>query len=234
MKKRNIYKDIVWIAVFCMLLSKGIGCGKAYAKEQKTYGFWIQTEKDLTADVIEEFRKLSGICSFEPVDMIPVTIAIGNYTFQTELSGLDFEEYPLNWKQLSGSLESDTKNAGERQAKISVGNMPVLFFGEEVFSFFSDAHGYPPLKSQVEKWMEQYQTLELTVTDENGREQKAKICGILSRPKDKVCMEKSQMQEVFGSFSRTTGGFLRIHGYQNKKKARGLLENAGFVVQDLF
>lgn len=223
MKKRNIYKDIVWLAVFCIFLSKGIGWGKAYRKEQKNYGFHIQADQDLTADIIEEFRKLSGILSFEPADTVTVTIQIGSYTLDTEIAGLDLEEYPLKWQRLSGR---------STQTTISMGNLPVLFFGKEAFSSFADARGYPPLKSQVEKWMAQYETLELMVTDENGRERQAKICGILSRPGDKICMDKAQMKEVFGNSSHTAGGFMEIHGYKNMEKVRGILESAGFLVDD--
>lgn len=233
MKKRNIYKDIVWLAVFCIFVSKGINWGKAYVKEQKTYDFHIQGNQELTADIIEEFRKLSGICSFAPTDTAAVTIRLGSYTLDTEITGLDLEEYPLKWKHLPGISKSGTKNEGEMQATISMGNTPVLFFGAEVFSSFSDASGYPPLKSQVEKWIEQYETLDLTVTDAGGWERKAKICGILSRPGDKVCMDKIQMKEVFGRCSHTAGGFMEIHGYKNMEKARGLLESAGFAVNDL-
>ena len=95
MKKRNIYKDIVWFAVFCIFITKGIGWGKEYVKEQKNYSFHIQTEQDLTADIIEEFRKLSGILSFASVDTVPVTIRLGSYTLDTEIAGLDLKEYSL-------------------------------------------------------------------------------------------------------------------------------------------
>ena len=228
MKKHNIYKYIVWIFLFCFLVSKGIGWGRDYAEEQKTYGFHIQADDDLTADIIDEFRKISGILSFDPADTAAVTIELGNYTLQTEMIGFDLNAYPLKWKQLSGGSKSGTATAA-----ISMGNTPVLFFGAEVFSSFADRSGYPPLKSQVEKWMDQYQTLELTVMDESGRERKAKICGILSWPEDKVCMDKSQMKDVFGSFSHTDGGFLKIYGHTNMENACELLENAGFVIQEI-
>lgn len=234
MKKRNIYKDIVWLAFFCIFVSKGITWGKAYVKEQKTYGFHIQSDQNITADIVEEFRKLSGICSFAPTDTAAVTIRLGSYTLDAEITGLDLVEYPLKWKRLPGISESGTKKEEEMQATISMGNMPVLFFGAEAFSSFADASGYPPLKSQVEKWIEQYETLDLTVTDASGQERKAKICGILSRPGDKVCMDSIQMKEVFGSCSHTAGGFMEIHGYKNMEKAHKLLEGAGFVVNDSF
>ena len=234
MKKRNIYKDIEWFAVFCIFITKGIGWGKEYVKEQKNYSFHIQTEQDLTADIIEEFRKLSGILSFASVDTVPVTIRLGSYTLDTEIAGLDLKEYSLKWKQISGMSETDIKKAKITQTTIAVGNMPVLFFGAETFSSFADAGGYPPSKSQVEKWLKQYDTLDLTVTDADGQERKAKICGILSQPEDKVCMDQIQLKEVFGSCLHTAGGFMEIHGHKNMEKARGLLENAGFVVQDAF
>lgn len=232
MKKRNIYKDLVWAAALLFLLSKGIGLGKAYVREQKTYSFHIRADKDLTADMLEEFRKLPGICSFEPMDTAAVTISLGSYTLQTELIGLDLETYPLKWQRIPGRLESAGEKEGTSKAVISMGNTPALFFGEEAFSFFTDKSGYPPLKSQVEKWMEQYQTLELRVADEEGRERRAKICGILSDPKDMVCMDKTQMKETFGGLVHAAGGFMETYGHKNMEKARGLLESAGFLTQD--
>lgn len=216
MKRRNIYKDIVVLAVFCLLVSVLTGWGREYAKEQKTYGVYIRAEKDLTENLVEELRKLSGICRFEPVDTANVTIRLGCYTMEAEVMGLDLKEETLNWDMV--------------QPQIAMGNTPALFFGKEMFASFTDRNGYPPLKSQVEKWIEQYDTLDLTVIDENGRERKAKICGILKEPEERICMEKNQMREIFGDAAHIKGGVLEIYGYKNLEKAREVLEGVGVGV----
>lgn len=232
MKNHNIYKDIVWLAVLLFFISKGVGWGKDYAKERKDYGLQIQADQDLTAYMIGEFQKLSGICGFRPTDTAAVTIEFEGYSLQTELTGVDLEEYPLKWERLSGLQESGRLEAGGVQTAVFMGRTPAFFFGSETFYAFTDKRGRPPLKSQVEMWMERYETLEMTVTDEGGRKRKTKICGILAQPEDKICMDIAQMKETFGRFSHTSGGFMKISGYKNMKKARVILESAGFMIQD--
>lgn len=237
MKGRNIYKDLVFLAAFCALVLAAARVGSAYATERKTYGFLIQAPKELTSEAADELRKLSGICRFLPAETAAVTIRIGTYEIETEVMGLDFDEYPIKWDSPPGILK-EAQNGHAAKAKesntwkIPMGNTPLLFFGREIFSSFADPNGYAPLKSQTEKWMNEYQTLDVKVTDESGRERNAKICGILRSPGDKICMAKRQMREVFGESAHTAGGFLEIYGYKNMEKARGLLEAAGFSAWD--
>ena len=58
-----------------------------------------------------------------------------------------------------------------------------------------------------------------------------RICGILSDPGDRVCMDKVQMKEAFFGLFHTAGGFMEIYGQKNMKKARSILEAAGFVTE---
>ena len=220
MRERNFYKGIVWTLAFCLLVAAVVRRGGDYAKERTTYGFLIQAKEELTADIVEEFRKLSGIRRFTPTDTAAVTIRIGTYAMETDMMGIDFETYPVKWERLS------------EEAERGAGNVPLLFFGKDAFFSLVDSNGYAPLKRQVEKWMNAYQALDVTVADENGRERKAKICGILERPGSGVCMEKRQMKEAFGGCVHTAGGFLAIDGCKNTETARGLLEDAGFVVEE--
>ncbi len=217
MKKHNFYRDIVWISLFCVVAALAAGWGRAYKKEQKSYGFRIWSGGELTADMTEEFKKLAGICRFEPMDTMTAELRLSNYTLETEVVGVDLLEYPLKWNDV--------------MSEIPMGGTPAFFFGTETFASFTDGNGVGPGKSQIEKWMKQYQTLELTVKDENGRERKARICGILSDPGDRVCMDKVQMKEAFFGLFHTAGGFMEIYGQKNMKKARSILEAAGFVTE---
>lgn len=216
MNERNVYKCIVWLAFFCILASAGVKRARAYLKERETYGFLIEANGDLTSEIVSEFQNLTGILKFEPADTVAVTIRLGVYTLQTELTGVDFMEYCLKWE--------------EAEPKITVNGRLSLFLSEEIFSSFTDKNGYSPTKSQTEKWMQDYSSLKLTVLDENGQEKEAKICGILKWPDNKVCMDKKQMKELFGKSSHTRGGYMKIYGYRNMKRARSILEAAGFVI----
>lgn len=217
MKNRNIYKDIVTCAVICALAAFFIKIGKACMQELKFYGFVIQSETELTADMGKELQNISGICQFEPMDTASVTIRLEEYTLETELMGINLEEYPLKWK--------------DAKEKIILGNTAALFFGESSFSSFVDKNGCSPGKNQIQSWIAGYQELSLTITDETGRVQKAGIFGILAEPQSRVCMDKSQMKEIFGDSARTTGGYMKIQGNSNTKKAKKLLESSGFLVE---
>lgn len=217
MKNCNIYKDIIICAVLCVLAVLLVKMGKAYMLEQKTYGFTIQSETELTANIVKEFQNISGICQFEPADSVSVTIKLDEYTLETVLFGVDLEKYPLKWQ-----------DAGE---KIVLGNTSALFFGKNVFSGFADKNGHNPGKNQIETWIERYQELDVTLTDETGRVRKAEISGILKEPENRIYMERTQMQELFKEMVQTTNGYMEIYGYQNTKKAKELLESSGFFVE---
>ncbi|MCI8485396.1 MAG: hypothetical protein HFH41_13820 [Lachnospiraceae bacterium] len=217
MKNRNIYKDIVILTVLSLLLSFAVKEIKSWKKEESFYGFTIQLDSDLTEEIGKEFQKISGLSEFEPADTIKVTLRLKEYAMETELLGIDLEEYPLKWEK------------GE--SEIFLGNRASLFFGKESFQLFTDQNGLAPNKSQIEKWIQEYQKLDLIVIDENGREKKAGVSGILKNPDHKICMEKNQMGELFEDAVRTKGGYMEIYGYQNAEKAKELLEKAGFIVE---
>lgn len=217
MKNRNIYKDIVILAALSLLLSFVVKEIKSWKKEESFYGFTIQADSDLTEEIGREFQNISGLLEFEPADTVKVTLKLKEYAMETELFGIDLEEYPLKWEKAEN--------------EIFLGNRASLFFGKESFQLFTDQNGLAPNKSQIEKWIQEYQKLELTVIDENGNEKKAAISGILKDPAHKICMEKKQMTELFESTVHTKGGYMKIYGYQNTKKAKELLENAGFLVE---
>ncbi len=119
MKKRNVYKDIVVFAVICLVLSSMIQIVKKYQKEEKSYGFTIMADREIQTDVVKEFEKIKGLTRFEPYTEIPVTIRLGNYILETNLTVADIEDYPLEWKVVD--------------EKIVLGNTPVLFMGEDSF-----------------------------------------------------------------------------------------------------
>lgn len=218
MKKRNWYRDIVFLLALCALAWATTGQIKAYCREQASYSCSIQSDGDLTEAIVGQMRGLRGILRFEPADTVFVTIRLETYVLETELAGVDLDSYPLRFRNAPDS--------------IVICNAPQLFLGKEMFSMFADKNGHSPENSQIEKWIREYPSLELFVTDENGRERKARICGILESPEDMICMEKGQMEEVFGKCAHVSGGFLEIRGNKNMEKARKLLEDAGFAVRE--
>lgn len=218
MKNRNIYKAMVMCFLICIAAVLLIRLGKAYAMEQKSYGFTMASETELTEETASELKNIAGILKFEPVYTIMVTIELEEYTMQAELKGIELTEYPLKWKSL--------------QKEFSMGNTPVLFLGENSFASFTDKNGNSPGKSEIEWWEENYAELSLYLTDEKGNVRKGKICGILKSPENIICMEQSQMKEVFGKSASATGGYMQISGYENWKKAKEVLQNAGFIVED--
>lgn len=224
MTEHNIYKSIVTGVLICLLIFCSAGWLRNLAREQKTYGFILQSESDLTGDIVAEFKKLSGIRCFEPIQTIPVTIYLNQYSMDAKLAALDLDSSRLHWK--------------DAEKNIPLGNTPALFFGADAFSSFSDRNGYAPEKSQIEAWIQNYPELELTITYEipfdnykkTGCTKKAKIYGIFEEPKDQICMDKQQIQNLFGHSVHTLSGYMEISGQQNAKKAQKLLEEAGFVI----
>lgn len=217
MKKRNIYKDIVVFAVLCITIFFLMRFVKEYQKEEKSYGFTLMSEGSIQPDVVKEFEKIKGLIRFEPYAEVPVTIRIGSYTLETNLMVADIEDYPLEWK-----------TADE---EIILGNTSVLFFGEDSFSGFTDWYGNTVEKSRIQKWIKDYQNLELTITDENKKKRTAKISGIIKSPGNLVCMDKGQLEALEKKRLQITGGYMEISGYQNVEEAKEILEKGGFVVE---
>ncbi len=218
MAKRNIYKDIVVAGAIAACILFLSGKAKAWQQGQGLCKMAVQAGNDLTGEVVAEFEKLPGIASFLPVDTAMVKVKMGDYTLETEVMGVGIGEYPLEWEAA--------------EPKMRLGNQAMLFVGEGCFASFLDSNGYAPTKGQIEKWLQDYSQLEVTLTDENDHSREARICGILKEPAVRVCMEKGQMQEIFGEASRTRGGYMEIQGAQNAKKTRELLEGAGFQVEE--
>lgn len=216
MKERNIYKNIVVCILIGWILFFLYGQWQSYWKEQKVYELSIQSDSDLTQETAEEFKKISGILRFEPADTVRLTVKLGEYSMETELLGMDLQEFSGEWKEVTETF--------------SLGNTPVLFFGTDSFQGFSDRQGYPPSKGQMERWKKDYQKLDLKVQDETGRERNGKICGILKEPSDRIFMDKTQMAEIFADYVHTRGGHMEIYGYRNAKGAEELLEQAGFMI----
>lgn len=216
MRKNDFYRVIVLMAALCAGLFFLAGKATEYWKEERVYGFDIQSQQDLTAEIVEEFRKLSGICGFTPKDTVRVTVSLESYTMEAELYGVEFEREYMPFLVV--------------QQNVMLGNVPKFLIGEEAFSLFTDNNGYAPLKSQIEKWKENFKSLVLLITDEKGMERKGEISGIIKQPDDKIYMDKKQMYEIFGKELHKNGGYMRIYGFQNMKKAKERLEQAGFHV----
>ncbi|MEY8392826.1 hypothetical protein D3Z36_02575 [Lachnospiraceae bacterium] len=217
MKKRNIYKDIVSLALGCILIvwmAQGLNFWK---QQQKTFTFQIQSQTEITNAVVKELEKLSGLYEFTPNASCNVSVQLEEYTMETVLTGIELTACPLKWKAA--------------QKEIQRGAAPILFFGKEAFQGFSDVNGNPPGKRQILEWIARYQELEVRLTQESGQELRGKISGILESPSAGIYMDEGQMQEIYGTFARITGGVLKIKGKQNMEKAREILEGSGFLVE---
>lgn len=217
MRDRNIYKDIVVLAVCCLFVTLIVYGVNVWMRQQKSYEISVQSEMELTEDIVKEIGKLEGLYAFVPASSCNVKLCLEEYTLETQVLGIDLGSYPLKWKQA--------------QEEITLGNTSVLFFGQEIFSAFVDDHGNSPGKSEIAQWMEQYPELELTVIDDKDREHGAKVGGILEEPSTGVYMSRNQMQEIYSASTKTTGGLAKIRGERNMQKAKELLSNAGFQVE---
>ncbi len=217
MKKRNLYKDIVMLAagVLCLWLSlRGVDF---WLRQQRDYEISIRLEAGLTEEVVKEIGKIEGVRAFAPFLSCNIRLRLQEYTLETQVLGIDLDSYPLKWKQA--------------QEEITLGNTVVLFVGREAFSSLADDHGNSPGKSEIAQWMEQYQELELTLTDDKGRERKANIGGIVEEPSTGLYMSGEQMQELYPAFARKNGGCVKIRGEKNMQKAKEILSGAGFLLE---
>lgn len=218
MKKHNFYKDVV-LCVLSGLLVMAVYQGvKAWQKEQKSYGFTVTAQSAWTQQDISELKKLRGIWKFQPVDSISVTVELEGYTLETEMKGICMEDYPLKWQKAEQSY--------------SMGNTPLLFIGKDCFASFADTNGNGPGKSEIQAWIERYQELKVTVIDETGSVKNARIAGILKSPSDSICMEQSQMKEIWGSIVQTKEGYMEIFGYQNMEHAKEVLMEGGVICEE--
>ncbi len=215
MKKRNLYKDVVLCALACLLVSAVYQGIKAWQKEQKSYGFMVTAQSAWTQQDVSELKKLRGLLKFQPVDSINITVELEGYTLETEMKGICLEDYPLKWQAVEGTYD--------------MGSTPLLFMGKDCFESFADSNGNRPGRSEICAWMERYQELVVTVTDETGGEKNARIAGILESPSDTICMEQGQMEEVWGRAVQTKEGYMEVLGYRNMEHAKEVLMESGVV-----
>ena len=219
MRERNVYKSIVILAAVLFVFVYARGRISLWLREQKSYGFVIGSQSELTEGAVGEFIKLMGMRQFLPTASAQVTLKLEGYTLETELMGIYLEEYPLKWE-----AAKETVTLSETAA---------LFLGKESFAAFTDQSGHRPTKGQIEKWIAHYGELSIAVLDETGQEKQAKVYGILAEPERIVCMDKGQMEEVFGSVCRVRGGYMQVHGYRNTEMAKQVLQDAGFSVEEV-
>ncbi len=217
MGKRNIYKDIVCIAASCLLIMLAVHAGNFWMQQRKSYEVILQSQSELTEDVVKEIGKLEGVYGFVPNSSCNVNIRLQEYVLETTLIGVDVSSYPLKWKAA--------------QEEICLANTPILFFGQESFVAFADNNGNNPGRSRIVEWIEKYQDLQLTVTGEDGRERSAKIGGIVEEPSSGIYMGQSQMAGLYGTAVQTTGGCAMIQGERNMQSAKEILSQAGFQVE---
>lgn len=219
MRERNRYRDIVVIGAALLLFVYAKGRFDFWQSEQRSYGFLVWSQSKLTQAVVGEFANFLGIRQFLPSASADVTLKLEGYSLETELKGVCLDEFPLRWK--------------DAEDTVRLGDTAALFLGKDSFAAFSDQNGYGPTKGQVEAWIAGYPKLRITVVDETGKERPGKVFGILEEPEGIVCMDKGQMEQVFGSVCRVRGGYLEIHGYRNTQAAKEALLGAGFSVEEL-
>ncbi len=217
MRKRNIYKDIVFLAIGCAAVFWSVQAVNFWFRQQAGYDIVLQSQSELTEDIVKEIGKIEGLYQFTPLLSCNVTVRLEEYTCETTLTGIDMQSFPLSWEAA--------------QEEMVLGNTPFLYLGQEAFASFTDSNGNAPGKSRIEKWVEAFGELELTVVDESGRERGAKIGGILEKPASGVFMQQKQMQEIYGESAKATGGCAKVQGEQNAQKARELLSAAGFIAE---
>lgn len=217
MGKRNIYKDIVFIAVGCLFFMLAVCAGNFWMQQQRSYEIFLQSQSELTEDIVKEIGKIEGLYEFTPISFCNVKIRLQEYALETSLAGVDVSNYPLKWKAA--------------QEEISLANTPILFFGEESFASFADNNGNGPGKSRIAEWIEKYRELQLTVADEQGRERRARIGGIVKEPSSGIYIGQSQMEGLYSASAKTIGGCATIQGERNMQKAKEILSGAGFQVE---
>lgn len=217
MKNRNIYKDIVFLAAGGLLTALLVWAGMFWIQQQKSYDLTIQSQGELTEETVKQLAKIEGLYQFTPSSCCNVTLQLEEYVLEMPLTGIDVDCYPLKWRSA--------------QEKIVLGNSPVLFLGQETFASFVDDNGNSPGRSQIDGWLQRYQELELTVADESGKMRRGKIGGILKQPSSGIFISGKQMQKIFASSERVSGGSAKIQGYLNLQKAQELLRGAGFQVE---
>ncbi len=217
MKKRNIYKDIVFLALGLLMVLWTAQGVEFWKQQQETFTFHIQSQTELTESVTEELEKIAGLYEFMPTAVCSMTLKLEEYTMEAQITGIDLKSYPLNFNCV--------------QEKFERGSAPVLFFGRDTFQGFTDINGNMPGQSQISEWSESYQELEVYLTQESGQELRGRICGILKEPSAGIYMDGEQMREVYGKSAKITGGVVKIKGKQKMEHAAEILKDSGFAVE---
>lgn len=218
MKEKNVYRIIVWAGAAGLAVWFFWGKLEAYWIEERMYGMRVFAERDLTKETVEEFRKLPGLCSFEPVWTVTVTVVLDSFSMEGVLEGVEMEKEEFRFSAFS--------------KEVCFGNTLLLLAGEEFFASLADKDGNPPLKSQSDRWRAKFEELEVTVADESGEERRAEIGGVLEGQGNRIFMDCGQMWEAFGKKARVKGGYIQIFGQRNLKKTRKVLEGAGFLAEE--
>lgn len=217
MKKGNIYKDIVYLALGYFLIVWAVQGVGFWRQQQETFSLQLRSQSELTETVVRELEKLPGLYGFMPTVSCKVTLKLEEYTMETVVTGIDLKSYPLEWKTA--------------QREIRKGSAPNLFLGKESFQAFTDKNGNGPGKSQISEWISHYQELDIKLIQDSGQEAGGKISGILEEPSAGIYMDGKQQQEICGESARIMGGVLKIQGKRNMEEAKKILEGSGFLVE---
>lgn len=110
-----------------------------------------------------------------------------------------------------------------------MGNTAILFMGESCFELFAGSNGKHPGNSEIREWIENYNEIEVMLTDELGETKKAKIGGIIDSSDNYVYMEQSQMNTVYKDTVQENEGYVEIFGYSNMKYAKEAFEGGGIT-----
>lgn len=215
MKKHNLYKDAVLILMAVMLVFGLVRGTKQWQQERNVYSFAVTKQTSWTNKDIEEMKKLSGLLKFAPVDTLNVTIRLEGYELETNIKGVNLEDYPIKLKSENSTFE--------------MGNTAILFMGESCFELFAGSNGKHPGSSEIRAWIENYNEIELIITDEKGETKKANLGGILSSSDNYVYMEQSQMNMVYKDTVQANEGYVEIFGYNNMKYAKEAFEGGGIT-----
>ncbi len=218
MQKHNIYKDIVLLAAAC-LATAGVAKGiHFWNQEQSAYEFTIVSQSELTESVVNELGKIAGVYEFTPISECRITLKLEEYIMESTIKGIPVDCFPLKWSSA--------------QTTFQMGNAPVIFLGKDTFQEFTDIHGNPPGKTQIAEWISHDNELKIVLLDQEKPLGTASICGILEEPASGIYMDTAQMETLYQDIAKTTGGCVKIQGYRNLQRAKELLIDAGFQVEE--
>lgn len=106
MRSHNIYKDIVFFAVGLVFIIQIVNFIDFWMKQQKSYDLKLQSESELSEAIVKEMKKINGLYQFTPAYTCNLSFQLEEYTMDSNLTGIDLEDYSLQWK----SLQQDRKS----------------------------------------------------------------------------------------------------------------------------